>query len=207
MPTSEDVVITIVASDGLSNVVGYKFGNSNWQELNTYNVATNTLFEIGSILIKDGAGNVTAYNQIIDITNIDKQEPIFNLITNTTSTIRKDTIVFQLPEILSGIDTFIATMPNGETVDITNSYQNGFVVTQNGEYVFTLKSNSGLTSSVLVIYNNISGNITNFELLIIICVIILIISYSILFAPKIINQIKLNNKKNNYNKMTKRYKI
>lgn len=195
LPTSQDVVITVIASDLLSGGITYKFGLNDWQELNTRNIIANNIFYVGDILIRDRAGNISAYDEIISITNIDKTEPYFTLVANTQNPVRKDTVMFEVTNILSGIKSFTVQLPSGEIADITNTYENGFEVTKNGEYIFTLQSNSGLIKSVYINYNNITGIITTFELLLIICSSFVLIVLSILLTPVIIKKIKLKNKK------------
>ena len=194
-PTKDDVLLTVIASDDRSNVTFYKFANHDWQELNVFSVISNRTFSAGEILIKDGAGNIAAYDEEVVVDNIDKQEPLFRVISSTEKMIRKDHITFQISVPVSGLQSFLVTLPNGDLVDITETYENGFEVLQNGEYIFTVTSNSGLSTSVLVDYENIQGFLSNFELFILICVFIIMLVFTALIFPMIIKNKK--NKNNN----------
>lgn len=91
--TNGNVTITVNASDEQSGLAeqAYSFdGGETWQAENTkeYNENTRNI----QIQVKDSVGNISQYNQSIEITNIDKTEPEINTgsIIQTTVTDRNN---------------------------------------------------------------------------------------------------------------------
>lgn len=150
-----DIIADIENSIPVSGVYEYKIKNSNWQNSHIFIILKNIDFEIGDILVRDRAGNVSFYNETYQITNVFKNPPEFTIEAETSSAARNQLIMLENVVVESGIESVKVTLPNGEIVDITNTYEEGFLIEENGTYIFTIKSNAGLEKSLSLRIKNI----------------------------------------------------
>lgn len=163
--TNQNLELIILANDtdtnpengiGISGVYEYKIPSTNWQSSNIFVMMANTTFQVGDIKIRDRAGNEVFYDQPYVISNIFKNPPEFTLTANTTTNTKSQLIMLENVSDEAGIESVLVTKPNGEVVDITQTYQEGFLVTENGTYIFQINSISGLQKSLSVRFKNIN---------------------------------------------------
>ena len=107
--TNQDVTIIISSTDNLSGFGedAYSFdGGATWQKEN-YKTYSENIDGI-EIQIKDKAGNITIYEQIINITKIDKEKPIIeNVIGNPTAWTNENvTLTIEGTDNLSGVTEY-----------------------------------------------------------------------------------------------------
>ncbi len=107
------IVVTVNAVDEGSGISQYSFdGGINWQEGNTFTYSDNQEIALDTIQIKDNAGNIGKYNQLITIDTLDKTPPVISGITLNHNTPENTVTV-----------VVNATDPQGEVVSY--SYDGG----------------------------------------------------------------------------------
>lgn len=195
--TKENVILTVIGEDDLSGISiynSYRIKDYPWQSSNQFEIQSNTKFEIGDIQVRDQAGNVAHYLSVLEIKNIDKNPPLFRLEANTIKPKSSDIVKIIIENAISGVKkVYVQKVGSNEIIDITSTYQNGFKITKNGEYIFTVVNNLDVSNSVGIIYNNINQNL--------ISIIVSILSAIIVGVLILIShQIKFNKKKKRWNK-------
>ena len=119
--TNQDVTITVNATDDLSGfgTESYSFdGGKTWQAENskTYQQNINGI----EIQIKDKAGNITKYNKIINIGNIDKVNPIINNVLGEKGACLSTVLTIDATDDLSGFGAKTYSFDNGITWQESN---------------------------------------------------------------------------------------
>lgn len=145
--TNGEVIVTVEATDETSKLAqkAYSFDNGDtWQEEKTKSYPANTKIESGTIKVKDIFGNISSYDQVIEINNIDKLPPRKPRIEGAsqdwknediTLTVIAEDAASDLDNAQSDIDYFEYSVDGGNTfkkVKWEDSHQ--FKVAANGDY-------------------------------------------------------------------------
>lgn len=153
--TSNDVEIIVTATDG----VEYSFFNDEFSYKNKCILTQNTIFKKSDIRARDRAGNIVSNSYEIIVDKIDKKEPKFYVLTNNSSKKQNELVRFEVEPIISGIKNFYYTFNGKDITNITQDYENGIYLSENGEYEFVLESNVGKIYKVKVKFENLGTEI------------------------------------------------
>ncbi len=124
--TNQDITLTINATDEESGVAGYSFDDGeNWQTSNSkiYTQNTNGI----KIKVKDNAGNITSYDQTIDIDKIDKTTPTITITPNGSSTSQNKDVTITVADVggsgLSNNNSYQYQLGTSSTIVPTGTWQ------------------------------------------------------------------------------------
>jgi len=148
LPTNQDIVITVETNDNLSGVkeVILPDGTRITEKIATYTVTENGSYEFR---VLDNAENET--RGTVNIDNIDKENPILELVADKTEPTNQDVIInVKAIDEQSGIKEII--LPDGTkiTEEVTN-----YTVTENGNFEFKAIDNAGNETSEIIEIANI----------------------------------------------------
>ncbi len=77
----QSAVLTIEAESDSSEIAAYSFDGITYTESNEMETSLPLLLSAGTISVTDKAGNITTYDQVIDLTNIDSKSPEISSVT------------------------------------------------------------------------------------------------------------------------------
>lgn len=118
----------------------------------------------GTVSLTDNTGSITLTNEgdyALTVTAVDKSgntisrtaqiqwdktPPTISVLGNPTGPVQSAKLAVTATAGTSGIKNVAVSGPNGNQ-DLTDTYQNGCTVTQNGTYTFTVTNNAGVESS------------------------------------------------------------
>ena len=164
--TDEDVTITVSGSLALSGIDKYQVSTDNgasWTDMTmtdgtaSLTVSENSTSADGTTYIfravsKSGVnGNTSAPITV----KIDKTEPTLTLSGNKDDYLQSDTVTVSASAGISGIAKVEVSKDGGEAQDITDSYANGYTVTENGTYTFTVTNGAGVTDTDSITYTKL----------------------------------------------------
>lgn len=175
--TDEDVTITVSGVTADSGIAKYQYSTDNgasWQNMTaseTTEATTTTppsVDEAQLIINASTTADGTTYlfravsNSGMEgtassdvVVKIDKTQPAIAVSGNTVDYLTSDTVTITPQVGVSGIASVTVSKDNGEAVDITESYQNGYEVTENSTYAFTVTNGAGVTATGNITYTNI----------------------------------------------------
>lgn len=164
--TNGDVEFTISGSTALSGIAKYQYSADNgasWQDVTVTDgsaaltVTDNSTTNNGTAYIFRAVSNSGMEGAPSDpiTVKIDKTEPTIEISGNTADYLTVDTVTITPTAGVSGIAGVTVSKDNGEAVDITESYQSGYEVTENGAYTFTVTNGAGVTAADTITYTNI----------------------------------------------------
>lgn len=175
--TDEDVTITVSGVTADSGIAKYQYSTDNgasWQNMTaseTTEATTTTppsVDEAQLIINASTTADGTTYlfravsNSGMEgtassdvVVKIDKTQPAIAVSGNTVDYLQSDTVTITPQVGVSGIASVTVSKDNGEAVDITESYQNGYEVTENSTYAFTVTNGAGVTATGNITYTNI----------------------------------------------------
>lgn len=179
--TNEDVTITVSGVTADSGIARYQYstdGGESWEDMTPGKIMEATATAPANV--DDAQLTVSAESVSADGTSyifravsnsemegmpsspitvrIDKTEPTIEVFGNTTEKyLQSDTVDIEAAAGLSGITKVTVSKDRGETVDITESCRNGYEVTENGTYTFTVTSGTGMTDTDSITYANIDS--------------------------------------------------
>ena len=103
--------------------------------------------------VSNSGGEGTASTAVT--VKIDKTEPTISVSGNTTGYRQSDTVTVTPNAGVSGIASVTVSKDGGEAQDITASYANGYTVTSNGTYTFTVTNGAGVTATDSITYDKL----------------------------------------------------
>ena len=164
--TDEDVTLTVSGSSALSGIAKYQVSTDNgtsWTDMTMTN-GTASLTVSDSSTSADGTtyifravsnsgvnGNASAPITV----KIDKTAPTLTLSGNTDDYLQNDTVTVSASAEISGIAKVEVSKDGGEAQDITQSYADGYAVTENGTYTFTVTNGAGVTATSNIAYDKL----------------------------------------------------
>ena len=86
---------------------------------------------------------------------IDKTAPTITVSGNTDTYLQKDTVAVSVNTGLSGVFRVEVSKDGGDAQDITGSYTDGYPVTENGTYTFTVTNGAGVTAENSITYDRL----------------------------------------------------
>ena len=164
--TDSDVTFTISGSSAPSGIAKYQYSINNgqsWTDMTisegsaTLTVSENSATADGTAYIfravSNSGGEGTASTAVT--VKIDKTEPTISVSGNTTGYRQSDTVTVTPNAGVSGIASVTVSKDGGEAQDITASYANGYTVTSNGTYTFTVTNGAGVTATDSITYDKL----------------------------------------------------
>ena len=164
--TDEDVTLTVSGSSALSGIAKYQVSTDNgtsWTDM-TMTSGTASLTVSDSSTSADGTtyifravsnsgvnGNASAPITV----KIDKTAPTLTLSGNTDDYLQSDTVTVSASAEISGIAKVEVSKDGGEAQDITQSYADGYAVTENGTYTFAVTNGAGVTTTSSITYDKL----------------------------------------------------
>ena len=173
----EDMNITVSGSSAVSGIAKYQYttnGGETWIDMTTteadeatattpYNAKKASLlldYDVNALTFSfravSNAGNVGAESPG-KVVKIDKFKPVMVINGNNSDYKQSDTITFDLEFGNSGIMFMTVCKDYGDRVKITDSYQDGYTVTENGLYLFEVFSMAGKVTSETIYYGNLDS--------------------------------------------------
>ena len=173
----EDMNITVSGSSAVSGIAKYQYttnGGETWIDMTTteadeatattpYNAKKASLlldYDVNALTFSfravSNAGNVGAESPG-KVVKIDKFKPVMVINGNNSDYKQSDTITFDLEFGNSGIMFMTVCKDYGDRVTITDSYQDGYTVTENGLYLFEVFSMAGKVTSETIYYGNLDS--------------------------------------------------
>ncbi len=162
--TNKDVILTVEAQDEDSDLAmeAYSFDSGNtWQSSPDYVYTHNTVIKPGTIQVKDVAGNITSYEEEIEINKIDKLTPSAPTIDGASEEWKHEDVVLTVVSkdkdsdseyAQSGLAYFEYSIDGGETFEKVEWSENPtFTVTEHGDY----------TNKIFVRVADNAGNISD----------------------------------------------
>jgi YD repeat-containing protein len=169
--------ITVSGSSAVSGIAKYQYttnGGETWIDMTTteadeatattpYNAKKASLlldYDVNALTFSfravSNAGNVGAESPG-KVVKIDKFKPVMVINGNNSDYKQSDTITFDLEFGNSGIMFMTVCKDYGDRVTITDSYQDGYTVTENGLYLFEVFSMAGKVTSETIYYGNLDS--------------------------------------------------
>lgn len=106
-------------------------------------------------IFKATSGNYSDVSDSYSI-KLEKTQPTLSLNADTSTKASRQLVSLNTTAGISGISNISVTRDGDKTDDITSNYQNGYYVTHNGDYKFTLTTAAGNTASQSLTFANIS---------------------------------------------------
>ncbi|HIW39488.1 MAG TPA: hypothetical protein IAA36_00785 [Candidatus Eubacterium pullicola] len=171
-----DVTITVSGSETLSGIAKYQYSTDDgqsWYDMTTTektdaaatappNVtkAQLTVSESGTadyiFRAVSNAGNESTSTESVTV-KIDQVEPTIAATADTGSYLTGDTIEITAGAGGSGITKVEVQTGNDSWTDITDSYEDGYTVTENGIYTFRVTNGAGVTASTSITYDKLDS--------------------------------------------------
>ncbi len=120
-------------------------------------ILTESVGEDYTVYLRRSSDGALTNGIVMGAIKIDKDEPTITVIGNTTDYLTGDTVTITALDSTSGVAKVEVKKDNGEFVDITTSYQNGYSVTENGTYTFRVTDFAGWTAEKELVYDNIDS--------------------------------------------------
>lgn len=164
--TKEDVTLTVSGSSALSGIAKYQVSTDNgtsWTDMTMTN-GTASLTVSDSSASADGTTYIfrAVSNSGVDgntsapiTVKIDKTAPTLTLSGNTDDYLQSDTVTVSVNAGFSGVAKVEVSKGGGEAQDITQSYADGYAVTENGTYTFTVTNGAGVTATSNIAYDKL----------------------------------------------------
>ena len=110
-----------------------------------------------TIYLKNQQGQMTDAITVSEKINIDKDDPTITATGNTTEYLQSDMVTISASDGTSGVAKVEVRKDGGEAVDITDSYTNGYFVTENGTYTFRVTDHAGRTAVTTLEYDKLDA--------------------------------------------------
>ena len=164
--TDSDVTFTISGSSAPSGIAKYQYSantGASWSDL-TISGGSASLTVSDSSATADGtsyifravsnSGTEGAASAPVTV-KIDKTEPTITASGNKDDYLQSDTVTVSASAEISGIAKVEVSKDGGEAQDITQSYADGYAVTENGTYTFTVTNGAGVTATSSITYDKL----------------------------------------------------
>ena len=146
---TSDVTITPPAGYTVSSTLAGEYaGSLTISESPTGNV---------TIYLKNQQGQMTDAITVSEEIKIDQDDPEITATGDTANYLQKDRVAITASDVTSGVAKVEVRKDSGEAVDITDSYTNGYFVTENGTYTFRVTDHAGRTKETTLVYDNLDA--------------------------------------------------
>lgn len=164
--TNGDVEFTISGSTALSGIEKYQYSiddGASWTDLTITEDSASLKVSAASTSVNgttylfravSNSGVEGIESDAVTI-KIDKTEPTIDVFGDTTKYLQKDIVTIEAAAGVSGIAKVTVSKDNGTAEDITESYQSGYEVKENGTYTFAVTNGAGVTATDRITYTNI----------------------------------------------------
>ena len=110
-----------------------------------------------TIYLKNQQGQMTDAITVSEEIKIDQDDPEITATGDTANYLQKDRVAITASDVTSGVAKVEVRKDSGEAVDITDSYTNGYFVTENGTYTFRVTDHAGRTKETTLVYDNLDA--------------------------------------------------
>ena len=146
---TSDVTITPPAGYTVSSTLAGEYaGSLTISESPTGNV---------TIYLKNQQGQMTDAITVSEEIKIDQDDPEITATGDTANYLQKDRVAITASDVTSGVAKVEVRKDSGEAVDITDSYTNGYFVTENGTYTFRVTDHAGRTAVTTLEYDKLDA--------------------------------------------------
>ena len=129
----------------------YKVDGGQWQDCSESVTISESTDADGAVYTFKAISASGVESEEVSITvKVDKKAPAIEATGNTDSYLQSDNVILNITTGPSGI---AKVEVNGE--DITSTYTEGYTVTKNGTYTFTVTNGAGVTATDVIEYKNI----------------------------------------------------
>ena len=160
---SGDVTLTVSGASAPSGIGKYQYSTddgANWTDmangatsLTVSNDSTSTGGTAFSFRAVSKSGTTGAASEPFTV-KIDKTATI-RVSGNTSDYLQRNTVAVTADAGFSGIAKVEVSKDSGVAQDITNDYKNGYAVTENGTYTFTVTNGAGVTATDSITYDKL----------------------------------------------------
>lgn len=178
--TDSDVTITLSGSAADSGIAKYQYSTDNgatWNDIEASKITdatgttpANVTEAVLQVTARSETAEGTTYlfravsNSGMEGTasetlavKIDKTAPAVSVSGNNDAYLQSDTVKITASAGASSIVKVEVSKDGGEAVDITDSYADGYRVTENGTYKFTITNGAGVTASDSIQYDKLDS--------------------------------------------------
>ena len=153
---ADDVTFTISGSSAPSGIDKYQYSTDNGESWTDMTMTNGT----ASLTVSDSstsADGTTYIFRAVSNSGVDgnTSAPITVKIDKTAPTLQSDTVTVSASAEISGIAKVEVSKDGGEAQDITASYADGYAVTENGTYTFTVTNGAGVTDTDSITYDKL----------------------------------------------------
>ena len=110
-----------------------------------------------TIYLKNQQGQMTDAITVSEEIKIDQDDPEITATGDTANYLQKDRVAITASDVTSGVAKVEVRKDSGEAVDITDSYTNGYFVTENGTYTFRVTDHAGRTAVTTLEYDKLDA--------------------------------------------------
>ena len=110
-----------------------------------------------TIYLKNQQGQMTDAITVSEEIKIDQDDPEITATGDTANYLQKDRVAITASDVTSGVAKVEVRKDSGEAVDITDSYTNGYFVTENGTYTFRVTDHAGRTAETTLVYDKLDA--------------------------------------------------
>lgn len=111
-----------------------------------------------SVYLKNEFGQMTDAISVLPV-RIDRVRPSISADGNTERYLPSDKVTLTVDVGVSGISRVEVCRDNGVYTDITNSYTEGYIVTENGTYTFRVTNGAGVTAVCSLTYDRLDASV------------------------------------------------
>lgn len=174
--TNNNVTLTVFGSTATSDIAKYQYSTDEgktWHDMTATEKADATatdplnVTEAQVIVSNNGtadyifravsnAGNESALSEPVTV-KIDKVQPTIAVGGDTDSYLTGDTIDITASAGESGVTKVEIQTVNDSWTDITDSYEDGYTITENGIYTFRVTNGAGVTASNSITYDKLDS--------------------------------------------------
>ena len=109
-----------------------------------------------TIYLKNQQGQMTDAITVSEI-KIDQDDPTITATGDTANYLQSDTVTITASDGTSGVSKVEVCKYGDEAVDITDSYEDGYPVTENGTYTFRVTDQAGRTAVTTLVYTKLDA--------------------------------------------------
>ena len=110
-----------------------------------------------TIYLKNQQGQMTDAITVSEEIKIDQDDPEITANGDTANYLQSDTVTITASDGTSGVSKVEVCKYGDEAVDITDSYEDGYPVTENGTYTFRVTDQAGRTAVTTLVYTKLDA--------------------------------------------------
>ena len=110
-----------------------------------------------TIYLKNQQGQMTDAITVSEEIKIDQDDPEITATGDTANYLQSDTVTISASDGTSGVSKVEVCKYGDEAVDITDSYEDGYPVTENGTYTFRVTDQAGRTAVTTLVYTKLDA--------------------------------------------------